>query len=65
MQLADVRRNPFALLIAPAAVFAALEKSDCLHTLVSRVCKPLDEREAKEATPQVTTLDEIASRRLT
>ena len=65
MQLVDVRGNPFALLIAPGEVFAALEKSDGLHTLMGRVCKPLDEREAKGATPQVTTLDEIASRRLT
>ena len=61
----DVQGNPFALLIAPEEVFAALEKSDCLHTLMSRVCKPLDEREAKQATPQLTTLDEIASRCLT
>jgi len=59
MQLADVRRNPFALLIAPAAVFAAIEKSDCLHTLVSRVCKPLDEQESKNATPPVNTLSEL------
>ena len=65
MQLTNVHGNPFALLMTPEAVFAALEKSDRLHTLMSRVCKPLDEREAKQATPQVTTLDEIASRRLT
>ena len=62
MQLTNVHENPFALLIAPGEVFAALEKSDCLQTLMSRVCKPLDEREAKQATPRVTTLDEIASR---
>jgi hypothetical protein len=48
MQLTTVHENPFALLIAPEAVFAALEQSDCLHTLVSRVCKPLDERETKK-----------------
>ena len=65
MQLADVHGNPFALLITPEAVFAALENSACLHTLLSRVCKPLDEREAKRATPQVTALDEIASLCLT
>jgi hypothetical protein len=48
MEQTSVHENPFALLIAPEAVLAALEKSDCLHTLVSRVCKPLDEREAKK-----------------
>jgi hypothetical protein len=62
MQLIHIQENPFALLIAPEAVFAALEQSDCLHTLMSRVCKPLDEREAKGATPQVTTLNDIAFR---
>ena len=48
MQLTDVHTNPFALLTTPNAVFDALEKSDCLRTLTSRVCKPLDDREAKK-----------------
>ena len=52
MQLANVHTNPFALLMTPEAVFAALEKSDCLRTLATRVCKPLDDREAKQATAQ-------------
>ena len=58
MQLANVSTNPFAMLVAPDAVFAAVEKSDCLRTLVSRVCKPLDDREATQAMPQVNTLGE-------
>ena len=62
MQLANVSTNPFALLMAPDAVFAAVEKSDCLRTLTSRVCKPLDDREAKQATPQLNSLGEGASR---
>ena len=32
MQLTNVHTNPFALLMTPDAVFAALEKSDCLRT---------------------------------
>ena len=55
MQLADVHTNSFALLITPDAVFTALEKSDCLRTLARRVCKPLDDREAKQAALQVAT----------
>ena len=51
MQITNVHTNPFALLMTPDAVFAALEKSDCLRTLARRVCKPLDDREAKQATP--------------
>ncbi|MDQ6685104.1 MAG: hypothetical protein M3Z16_08250 [Pseudomonadota bacterium] len=34
--------NPFALMIAPEAVFAALERSDRLARLKSTICRPLD-----------------------
>ena len=34
--------NPFALMMDPAAVFRALETSDRLSRLQSRVCRPLD-----------------------
>ena len=34
--------NPFALLLDPEAVFRAIEKSERLERLHSRVCRPLD-----------------------
>ena len=34
--------NPFALLMDPQAVFKAIEKSERLERLHSRVCRPLD-----------------------
>ena len=41
--------NPFVLMVNPQAVFAAIENSDRLARLVSRICRPLD-RHAPEAT---------------
>jgi hypothetical protein len=34
--------NPFALLMDPQSVFRAIEKSERLERLHSRVCRPLD-----------------------
>jgi hypothetical protein len=34
--------NPFALMMDPDAVFAALANSDRLGRLKSRICRPLD-----------------------
>lgn len=34
--------NPFALLMDPQAVFRAIENSDRLERLHSRICRPLD-----------------------
>ena len=34
--------NPFALLMDPEAIFRAIENSDRLERLHSRVCRPLD-----------------------
>lgn len=34
--------NPFALLMDPQAVFKAIENSERLERLHSRVCRPLD-----------------------
>ena len=47
MELADTTPNPFALLITPDAVFDALNRSDRLSRLSSRICRPLDERQAR------------------
>lgn len=34
--------NPFALLMDPQAIFKAIEKSERLERLHSRICRPLD-----------------------
>jgi hypothetical protein len=34
--------NPFALMMCPEAVFAAIDRSEHLAQLQSRVCRPLD-----------------------
>jgi hypothetical protein len=35
-------RNPFALLMDPQSVFRAIEASERLERLHSRICRPLD-----------------------
>lgn len=53
--------NPFALLMDPQAIFRAIENSERLERLHSRVCRPLD----KPLLPVVaaedaeSTLDEL------
>jgi hypothetical protein len=42
MEHATLAANPFALMIDPAAVVMAMEKSDRLSRLQSRICRPLD-----------------------
>ena len=34
--------NPFALLMDPQSIFRAIEKSERLERLHSRICRPLD-----------------------
>ena len=34
--------NPFAMMLDPQSVIAAVEKSGCLEHLQRRVCRPLD-----------------------
>jgi hypothetical protein len=42
METANLVSNPFALMLDPAAVVMAMEKSDRLSRLHSRICRPLD-----------------------
>jgi hypothetical protein len=42
MSQTQVESNPFALMMDPAAVFAAIEHSERLSRLHSRICRPLD-----------------------
>lgn len=41
-QMLPVAANPFALLMDPQAVFRAIENSERLERLHSRICRPLD-----------------------
>ena len=42
MTPAQTESNPFALMMDPEAIFAALAASDRLARLQSRICRPLD-----------------------
>ena len=42
MNIDSLRSSPFALMIAPEEVFRALQESDSLNRLQSRICRPLD-----------------------
>ena len=42
METSLLHSNPFALMLDPGAVVAAMEKSDRLSRLQSRICRPLD-----------------------
>jgi hypothetical protein len=56
--------NPFALLMDPEAVFRAIEKSERLVRLQSRICRPLDKpllppAEGGEAAPAVDPFQDL------
>ena len=53
MQNISLHANPFALMMDPEAVLAAMERSERLNHLESRVCRPLDKLETptQEASP--------------
>ena len=42
MPQTTIASNPFALMMDPAAVIAAMERSERLSHLQSRICRPLD-----------------------
>ena len=42
MQKQSIYANPFALMMDPQAVFEAMERSERLNGLQSRICRPLD-----------------------
>jgi hypothetical protein len=53
-------RDPFALMVAPEAIFAAIERSDRLARLKSTICRPLDNpRPEKPAAESVAFDDEM------
>jgi len=42
MTTTQAASNPFVLMVNPQAVFAAIENSERLARLASRICRPLD-----------------------
>lgn len=48
MQNISLHANPFALMMDPEAVLAAMERSERLNHLQSRVCRPLDKLETPD-----------------
>jgi hypothetical protein len=58
MQHQHITANPFALLMNPEAVHAALAQSDRLNSLKSRVWRPLDQPLIPRATTDVASFDE-------
>ncbi|MDQ6680792.1 MAG: hypothetical protein M3Y67_07490 [Pseudomonadota bacterium] len=54
----DLTANPFALMMAPEAIFAAIERSERLGRLKSRICRPLDGPRPAEAETEVGAFDE-------
>ena len=61
MSQIEVASNPFALMMDPAAVFAAMERSERLARLHSRICRPLDKPQAVQpAAPETAAFDDAA-----
>ena len=54
MHRSQLVSNPFILLMNPQAVLDALEKSERLGQLASRICRPLDKVTPSEATAETT-----------
>ena len=50
--------NPFALMTAPEAVFAAIERSDRLARLKSTICRPLDKPRPEKPLVETKAFDE-------
>jgi hypothetical protein len=49
--------NPFALMMTPEVVFAAIERSERLGRLKSRICRPLDGPRPPQVPPEVSSFD--------
>jgi hypothetical protein len=61
MQTSEILANPFSLMMNPAEVFEALEKSSRLDRLQRRVCRPLDKpliaRKGEDSNDYDTAID--------
>jgi hypothetical protein len=58
MQHQHITANPFALLMDPEAVHAALARSEHLNNLKSRVWRPLDQPLIPRTTSDIEAFDE-------
>ena len=58
MDQITVSANPFALMIDPEAIFAAIERSDRLARLKSTICHPLDKPRPEQPPVEVKAFDE-------
>jgi hypothetical protein len=50
--------NPFALMIEPEAIFAAIERSDRLARLKSTICHPLDKPRPEQPPVELKMFDD-------
>lgn len=53
----NLTANPFALMMTPEAVFAAIERSERLGRLKSRICRPLDGPRPPNAAAETSSFD--------
>lgn len=58
MQSSTAASNPFALMVEPEMVFAALERSDRLARLKSTICRPLDKPRPEKPLVELKAFDE-------
>ena len=61
MQATARAYNPFALLLDPQAVIAAVERSERLGRLSSRICRPLDRLTGPVGTDDAALQDIVSS----
>ena len=57
MSQTRIASNPFALMMDPAAVIAAMERSERLAHLQSRICRPLDKTAPPAADAETASFD--------
>jgi len=58
MNTTQLAANPFALMMDPQAVIAAVERSERLRRLTSRICRPLDKGSAPAGDAQTAAFDQ-------
>jgi hypothetical protein len=59
MTTVHIAANPFALLMYPESVIAAVERSERLARLKSRVWRPLDKPLSTAVSPDTATFDDL------
>ena len=64
MQHSPSDSNPFAMMLNPEAVVRAMESSEKLNGLQSRICRPLDNPNKKDDDIESSGLPVAAARRV-